>query len=496
MLSLGEKGGIKMYDVAIIGAGIIGSNIARELSKYNLRIILLEKENDVANGTTKANSAIVHAGYDAKPGTLKGKLNALGNRMYENLCKELEVPFKRIGSLVIAFNGEEMKMIKDLYEKGTMNGVPDMKILNKEKLQHLEPNLNDDVVGGLYAPTGGIVGPFELAIALAENAVDNGVELQINSEVKDIQKLEEGYQLFTENGEIKAKHVINAAGLFADSIHNMISTPTFEIIPTRGQYNLLDKNSGKHVNTVIFQCPTSYGKGVVVLPTVHGNLLVGPSAEAVDRKDALESSMEGLSFIKEKAQKTVENIRFNDVITSFAGLRAKTSSGDFIIEESKEAKGFINVAAIDSPGLSSAPAIAEYVVNLLKGIAGEFQKNIHFNPKRRPVVHFIELPDEEKAKLIEKDPRYGRIICRCENITEGEIVDIIKRNAGATTVDGVKRRARPGSGRCQGSFCSPRVMEILARELNVDITEIVKDAKNSYILTGSTKKARVQLQEA
>ncbi|SET28685.1 glycerol-3-phosphate dehydrogenase [Natronincola peptidivorans] len=485
-----------MYDAAIIGAGIIGSNIARELSKYDLKVILLEKDNDVSNGTTKANSGIVHAGYDAEPGTLKAKFNVLGNEMYEKLCRELEVPFRRIGSLVVATKEEDMETIEQLYAKGKANGVPDMKILSKEEAQKLESNLSDNIAGALYAATAGIVGSWEFAIALAENAVDNGVELRLNSEVKDIQKLEESYRLITASGEIQTKYVINAAGLFADAIHNMVSTPTFEIIPNRGQYQLFDKNSGKHVNTVVFQCPTKHGKGVVVLPTVHYNLLVGPNAEAVDSKDALDTSKEGMGFIKEKAKESVKGIRFNEVITSFSGLRAKTPSGDFIIEESKGAKGFINVAAIDSPGLTAAPAIAEYVVNLLKDIAGEFNINKNFRPNRRPSVQFAALSDEEKMKLIEKDPRYGRIICRCENITEGEIVDIIKRNAGATTVDGVKRRARPGSGRCQGGFCSPWVMEILARELNININEIVKDGKNSYILTEATKQPQVQLQEA
>ena len=476
-----------MYDVAIIGAGVVGTAIARELSRFNLKTILIEKENDVANGTTKANSAIIHAGYDPEVGTLKGKLNAPGNAMYDKICEELDVPFKRIGSLVVAFNEEEMEAVHKLYEQGQKFDVPNMEILDAKTLQEMEPNLSKEVVGALHAPSGGIIGPWELAIAMAENAVDNGVELKLNSGVKDIKKLEDGYEILTESGNVKTKYVINAAGLFADKINNMVASPSFEIIPTRGEYHLFDKVAGDQVSKVVFQAPSKVGKGVVVLPTVHGNLLVGPNAEVVDNINAIETTGEGLSFVSKQGTKSVTGLNFGNVITSFAGLRAKTPNNDFIIEESKEAKGFINVAAIDSPGLSAAPAIAEYVADILKEIAGGFEENKDFNPRRRPMTYFIELPDEEKAELIKKDPRYGRVICRCENITEGEIVDIIHRSVGATTVDGVKRRARPGSGRCQGGFCSPRVMEIVARELNKDITEIVKDREGSYILTGATK---------
>ncbi|MCC5911372.1 MAG: NAD(P)/FAD-dependent oxidoreductase [Clostridiaceae bacterium] len=480
-----------MYDIAVIGAGVVGSFIARELSKYNVKVVLIEKENDVANGTTKANSAIVHGGYDATPGTLKAILNAKGNAKFDQVCKDLSVPFKRVGSLVVAFSEEEMETIKSLYERGIENNIPNMKILNREELLQKESNISDEAVGALYAPTGGIVGPWELTIALVENAVENGVELKLNSEIENIQRLEDGYLISLAEEEIKAKYVINAAGLFADKIHNMVSSSTFEIIPNRGQYNLFDKSAGNHVNSVIFQCPTKHGKGVVILPTVHGNLLLGPTAEAVDTKESIETTGDGTQNLRQHAEKTIKNLPFNKVITSFSGLRAKTSSGDFIIEESKEAKGFINVAAIDSPGLSAAPAIAEHVVNILRGIAGELEGKTDFNPARKPFVPFMELSDEEKTEAIKKDPKYGRIICRCENITEGEIVDIIHRKAGATTVDGVKKRARAGMGRCQGGFCGPRVMEIIARELNMKITEVVKDKKTAYILTKETKQKKV-----
>jgi glycerol-3-phosphate dehydrogenase len=471
-----------IYDVAVIGGGIVGTAISRELSKYKLRTVLLEKENDISLGATKANSGVVHAGYDPKYGSLKGKLNVLGNAMYESLCKELDVPFKRIGSLVLGFNEEEMKVIKDLYENGIKLGVPNLQILDKEAAMKVEPNISGKVIGALYAPTAGIVGPWEMAIALMENAMDNGVELKLNNEVINIEKNREGYKIYTSQGKINTKYIINAAGIFTDEIHNMVADPCFKIIPRKGEYHLMDKSEGNKANTVIFQCPTEKGKGVLVLPTVHGNLIIGPNSEIIEEKDDVTTTQKGLEYIKRLGENSVKEIDLSKVITSFSGIRAKTSGRDFIIEEVKGAEGFIDVAGIDSPGLTAAPAIAEYVVNLLEKRIGKLEKNEKFNPNRRKVVRFMELTDNEKKEIISQNPKYGRVICRCENITEGEIIDIIHRNAGATTVDGVKRRARPGSGRCQGGFCLPRVMEILARETNKDIKDIVKDKQGSYIL--------------
>lgn len=476
-----------MYDITIIGAGIIGSFIARELSKYDLKVVVLDKENDIANGTTKANSAIAHAGFDAKPGTLKAKFNVEGNKMFDYICEELEVPFERVGSLVVAFSEEEMDTIKELYERGLANNVPELKILDRDELLEKEPNLSKEAVGALYAPTAGIMSPWELSVALMENAMDNGVELLLNSEVIKIDKLENGFKVHTKDKEIDTKYVVNCAGVYADKIHNMVASPSFTITPRRGQYFLLDKKAGDFVNRVIFQCPTKISKGVVVLPTVHGNLLVGPDAENIDDKSNVETTEDRLKFVKTAAMKTSDKIPFWQVITSFAGLRASSDIGDFIIEEVEEAKGFIDVAGIESPGLSASPAIGKHVAELLKEIDGNFKEKEDFNPRRRKMINFMELSQEEKAELIKKDPRYGRIICRCENVTEGEIVDAIHRNAGARTVDGVKRRVRAGMGRCQGGFCQPRVIEILARELNKDFTEIVKDGPNSNIAIGETK---------
>lgn len=476
-----------MYDVAIIGAGIIGTSIARELAKYDIKTILIDKENDVSNGTTKANSAIVHAGYDANPGSNKAKFNVLGNKMYEELCKELDVPFKKIGSLVLAFDNEDIDTLKELKLKGQTNGVEGLELLTKEEVLNLEPNINKNIKGALYAKSAGIVGPFELSIALAENAVDNGLELILNSEVTDIKLVDHNYKIYINHGEreVESKIVINCSGVYADIISSMICNTDFKITPRRGQYFVLDKSAGEIVNSVIFQCPNRLGKGVLVTPTVHGNLLVGPDAEDIDERDINETSESGLKFISEISKKSVENIPLNKVITSFSGLRATGDKGDFIIEESKEYKNFINVACIESPGLTAAPAIAVYVADMVKKNITNISLKKNFK-QRRKLVRFMDLSTEDKNELIKKDPRYSKLICRCEKITEGEIVDIIHRNVGATTVDGVKRRIRPGMGKCQGGFCMPDIIEILSRELNVSMEEVVKDSLNSKILIEET----------
>ncbi|WP_077369948.1 NAD(P)/FAD-dependent oxidoreductase [Anaerosalibacter sp. Marseille-P3206] len=476
-----------MYDVAIIGAGIIGTFIARELSRYKLSIVLIEKENDISNGCTKANTGIVHAGYDAKPGTKMATFNVKGNPMFDKVCEELDVPFKRIGSLVVGFDEEDENTIRELYERGKINGVPNLQILDRKRVLEMEPNIGDEVIVALYAPTAGIVGPWELAIALAENAIDNGVELFLNNEVKNITKIEEGFIIETVERIVEAECVINCGGIYSDKINNMVSEEKYVVTPRAGQYYVLDKSVGKLTNTTIFECPKPYGKGVVVTPTVHGNMMIGPDNKIVSTKESKETTMEGLRDVKDTAGRSVKGIPFNKTITNFTGLRNDPSTGDFIIGEASDVKGFINVGGIKSPGLTSSPAIAEYVVELVDNVFDGLIKKDDFNPRRRKMTRFEELSEEEKNEIIKENPSYGRIICRCETITEGEIVDSIHRNAGARTVDGVKRRVRPGSGRCQGGFCSPRVMEILARELKVDVVEIVKDSKDSYILTGPTK---------
>lgn len=474
-----------MYDVAIIGAGIVGTSIARELSKYDLSCVVIDKSNDIANGSTKANSGIVHAGYDAKEGTLKAKFNVLGSEMYEGICKELDVPYKRNGSLVLAFSDEDMKHIEMLYNRGLKNGVRELEIIDKNKLLSLEPNLQDNVVGALYAKTGAIVSPFELAIALAENANQNGVEFMLSTAVTRVYKENDLFVITTNKGVVKSQYLVNAAGLFADDINSMFGGQEFRIIPRRGEYCLFDKSVGNMVTRTIFQTPTNKGKGILVSPTVHGNLFVGPNAVEMDKKDDVSTTKEGLEEVIKGGNKSVKGLNPRDIITSFTGVRATPSTGDFVINI--PTKNAVNAAGIESPGLTASVAIAPYVVNLLQEQGLRLNRKSSFISTRQNTKLFINMTDDEKKEVLKQNPMYGRIICRCEHITEGDIISAIKRPLGAKTVDGVKKRVRAGMGRCQGGFCMPRVVEILARELNVSPIEITKLDKDSYILTGETK---------
>lgn len=474
-----------MYDILIVGAGIIGSGVARELSRYNLKIAVLDRDTDVANGTTKANSAIIHAGYDPEPGTLMAKYNIPGNAMYEELCRELHVDFKRNGSLVLAFDEKEKKHLETLLERGEKNGVPGMQILSKEEVKKIEPHVSEEIIAALHAPTAGIVSPWEFTAALIDNAVENGAELFLNTEVVSIGKLEEGFEILTNNGIFKSKNIINCAGVHTDIIHNMIAPPSYRIEPRRGQYYVLDKAQGARVNHTVFQCPNEFGKGVLVTPTTHGNLLVGPDSQGVGDRDNLSTTAEQLEYIRTKGSRSIKDINFRESIRNFSGMRAESDRHDFIIEESA-VKGFFDVAGIKSPGLTAAPAIFPAVVEMIKEAGIILEKKNSFIPPRERKI-FMELSAEEKAELIKKDPAYGRIICRCEMITEGEIIEAVHRPVSATTLDAVKRRCRPGMGRCQGGFCGPRVQEIVARELNIPLEEVMLDKRDSYILTEETK---------
>lgn len=473
-----------MFDVAIIGCGVIGAATAYTLARYQLKVLVLEAENDVADGTTKANSAIIHAGYDPEPGTRMARLDVLGNRLAGEICERLDVPFKRNGSLVLAFSEEEIPHLKKLYSNGVANGVPGIRLLDAAQVRELEPNLSDQVVAALYAPSAGVISPWEYALAMAQVAVRNGVRLERGSRVTAIRKLEgEGYELHTGTGDYQARRVINAAGLHSEEIHNMVAPPSFHIQPTRGQYYLLDKSEGSRVNCVIFQCPTKLGKGILVSPTVHGNLIVGPDAELVDGDDT-STTAAALEQVAELGRKSVPSVDLRASIRNFAGVRANSDRGDFVIEEA--APGFIDLAGIKSPGLSSAPAIALEAVELLKGTGLELREDPDFvDGRRRP--RFKELSEAEKRALIAKDPAYGRVICRCETVTEGEILEAVRAPIPPVSVDGVKRRCSAGMGRCQGGFCGPRVLEILSRELHRDPTEILKDKAGTVILTGQTK---------
>ena len=475
------------YDVAVIGAGVVGSLITRELSKYNIKIALLERANDCAMGATKANSAIVHAGFDAVPGTLKAKLNVRGVELMKKVCSELHVPLKNNEALVVAFSDDEMPHLNELLERGVKNGVPELRIVNREELVKLEPNIGDTAVGALVAPTSSIVCPYELTIAGVENAVTNGAEFLRNCEVKNIKKVDGDFVLDTTLGDITATYVINAAGVHSGEIAALIGDDSIEIVVRHGDYYLLDKSQGSLVSRTIFQCPTKMGKGVLVSPTVDGNLIVGPSAEDIDDGDDVATTPVGLDKIYVNAIKSVPAVSLRNAITSFSGNRAHPTSDDFIIGSSKADKNFINAAGIESPGLSSAPAIAEMVDGIINELSGGFEKKEDFDPIRPEPVRFRHMTTEERAKLIEKNKAYGRIVCRCETITEGEILDAIHAPAGARDVDGVKRRTRAGMGRCQGGFCGSKVVEILARELNVPMNEITKFGGESKIMYHKTK---------
>ena len=475
-----------MYDVIIIGGGVSGAASARELSRYKVRACVLEKEEDVCCGTSKANSAIVHAGYDAAPGSLKAKLNVRGNEMMEQLSEDLDFPFQKTGSLVICLSGEEMPGLQELYDKGVANGVKGLKILDREEVLGMEPNITDDVYAALYAPSAGIVCPFGMNIALAENACTNGVEFRFNTEVLDIRKTENGYEIHTNRGMFQAKCVVNAAGVYADKIHNMVSKKKIHITPRRGEYCLLDKSAGTHVSRTIFSLPTKYGKGVLVTPTVHGNLLIGPTAVDIENKEGTNTTREGLDEVISKAGQNVKNLPMRQVITSFAGLRAHEDGSEFIIGEADDAEGFIDCAGIESPGLTSCPAIGGMVAEILREKLGLEEKE-NFISTRKGILNPNTLAKEEWAELIRKEPAYGNIICRCEMITEGEILDAIRRPLGARSLDGVKRRTRAGMGRCQSGFCSPRTMEILARELHVNMSDITKSGGNSRLVVGVNK---------
>lgn len=475
------------YDVAVIGAGVVGSLITRELSKYNIKVALLERCNDCAMGATKANSAIVHAGFDAVPGTLKAKLNVRGVELMKKVCKELNVPLKNNEALVVAFSEEEMPHLEMLKERGEKNGVPSLRIVRREELVELEPNIGDTAIGALVAPTSSIVCPYELTIAGVENAVTNGAEFLRNCEVTAIAFADDEFKLTTSLGEITAEYVINAAGVHSGEIASLIGDNSIEIVVRHGDYYLLDKSQGSLVTRTIFQCPTKMGKGVLVSPTVDGNLIVGPSAEDIDNGDDVATTSFGLDKIYTNAIKSVPAVSLRNAITSFSGNRAHPTSDDFIIGSSEVNKKFINAAGIESPGLSSAPAIAEMIDGIVNELSGGFEKKAEFDPVRPEPVRFRHMTTEERAKLIEKNKAYGRIVCRCETITEGEILDAIHAPAGARDVDGVKRRTRAGMGRCQGGFCGSKVVEILARELNVPMNEITKFGGESKIMYHKTK---------
>lgn len=475
-----------MYDVIIIGAGVSGCASARELSRYKARICVLEKAEDVCCGTSKANSAIAHAGYDAPVGSLMARLNVQGSQLMEQLSKELDFEFKRIGSLVLCRTQEDRPKLQELYDRGAANGVEGLRIVEQEELRAMEPNISEDAVAALYAPTAGIVCPFGMNIAFAENACANGVEFKFDTEVQGVHKTEKGWAVDTNQGQFEGRCVVNAAGVYADTIHNMVSDKKIKITPRRGDYCLLDKSAGNHVSSVIFALPNKYGKGILVSPTVHGNLLVGPTAIDIENKEGVNTTREGLDQVLERAGESVKNLPMRSVITSFAGLRAHEEKHEFIIGEVEDAAGFVDCAGIESPGLTASPAIGMMVADIVRDLLN-LEENPEFTGTRQGILNPNDLSVTERKELIRKNPAYGNIICRCEMITEGEIIDAIRRPLGAKSLDGVKRRTRAGMGRCQAGFCSPRVMEILARERGLQISEITKSGGGSRIVVGTNK---------
>lgn len=481
-----RKEGNIMYDVVIIGGGVVGCSIARELSKYELTMCVLEKEEDVCAGTSKANSGIAHAGFDAVPGSFKAILNVKGNQMMDRLSKELDIPFRRNGSIVLCFSEDDIPRLVELKENGEKNGVKGLEIIQGNRIWELEPNITDQAAAALYAPSGGIICPFGLTLAMAENANVNGVEFLFDTQVVSIQKTAEGFLVQTNRGEVKTKILINAAGVFGDVFHNMVSEDKLSIIARKGEYLLMDKKAGNFVDKTIFQLPTTMGKGVLIAPTIHGNLLVGPTAEDIEEKENTSTSMQGLATIIKKAGLSAKNVPLHQVITSFSGLRAHEEGDDFVIGEAKDAEGFFDAIGTESPGLTSAPAIGCMIAEMVSGkLDAHFKQN--FNPNRKGIVALAERSKEEIAELIKENPAYGTIVCRCEMVSEGEIIDAIHRPLGAKSLDGIKRRTRAGAGRCQSGFCSPKIIEILARERNVSPLEITKSGKDSKLLTGYNK---------
>lgn len=472
---------MERFDVIVVGAGAVGCATARELSRYDLKILVVEKEEDVCSGTSKANSGIVHAGYDAPAGSRMAQMNVRGNALIHELSRTLDFPFSGNGSLVLCFDEERRGDLQALYERGVQNGVEGLRILSGEQARQMEPALSEQVVAALYAPSAGVVCPFLMTVAFAENAAANGAAFRFLTAVEGIERKADGFLVHTDRGDLEARCVVNAAGVYADTLHNQVSKNKLAITPRRGEYVLLDREVGGLVSRTVFQLPGKMGKGVLVTPTAHGNLLVGPNARDLPDKEDTETTADGLEEIKQKALVSVPGIPYRAVITAFAGLRAHEAGGEFILGEPEDCPGFFDAAGIESPGLTSAPAIGELLAGQIAGRLNAAEK-ADFIATRKGFVQPAKLPPEERAALIAKRPDYGRIVCRCENVSEGEIVDAIRRVPGAVSLDGIKRRVRQGMGRCQAGFCTPRAMEILARELNIPMEQVAKNRPGSELL--------------
>lgn len=475
-----------MHDVVIIGAGITGSAIARELSKYDMSVLVLEKENDVGSGATMANSAIIHSGHDPKPGTLKAQLNVLGNALYDDLENELNIPLLRTGAYLVAHGAEEEKTLETLKSRAAENGVEALDVPLDEAFQK-EPRLSKTITKVVSLPSTKVTFPWEVALALMENAIVNGVQLEKNQTIKSISKQADGFIITTQKDAFKAKYIINAAGVYAEKIAAMIeSSVPYVTQPRKGEYFVIDRRAKGYMNHVIYPVPTEKGKGVLITPQVHGEILVGPTSEITERLDATNTTPEGLAWVRREAIKIADNIPYHQTIRTFAGLRPSIKDYDFYIQESKEAEGFFHVAGIDSPGLTAAPAIGQYVTGLL--LAKErFNKKTDFDPRREKIIPYRTMADEVKKQAFKDDARYGKLVCKCERVTEGDVVRAIHRPVPADSVKAVKKRTRAGAGICQGGYCEHNVIAIIARELSIPKTSVNYYNPNTEILIGESK---------
>lgn len=474
-----------IFDVAIVGAGVIGGMLARELSKYKLSVCILEKDSDVAMSQSRANSGIIHGGYDPIPGTLKAKLNSEGVELLFQAASELSVPCKRNGSMVCAFSAEEEPLIDELFEQGQLNHIPGLKILSGDEARAIEPNLSTAVTKVLHITNAGIICPYDLTIAAVGNAMDNGVTLQRNFKVCSISRKNDIFTVISAGGQqVQSRFLVNCAGGYSDAVAKMAGDDFFTIIPRAGEYMLLDKAEGSRVSHTLFQCPTAEGKGILVSPTVDGNLLVGPTAKVVENPDSNDTTPAGLAEVERLAAKSVPSVNFRQVITSFSGVRASTKGGEFILKASDSVAGLIHAGGIDSPGLTCCVSIAKNLTDILKEQGLSLEEKENWNGHREDPHAFREMRDEKKNVYIQEHPEYGKIVCRCETVTEGEILHAIRSNPPATDIDGVKRRTRSGMGRCQGGFCGPYVMELISRELSIPMEQVTKSGGNSHMVIG------------
>ena len=476
-----------MFDCLVIGAGVVGSLIARKLSSYQLNIAVIEKEPDVGNVVTMANSAIVHSGYDPVPGTLKAKLNVLGNKMFDQIADELDVEFNRCGSLTVALYDSQLPLLEQLAKRSAENGVP-VKILSAKEVLEMEPNINPEVKGALFAPTAGLINPFQLPVHAMENAVDNGAKLYLDEKVIDIKKEGDLFNVICASGNsYQSKVIINAAGIYSEEIHKMIEPVDYQLIPRKGEYFILDHYSDSLVKHTIFPLPSEKGKGILVSPTTGGTYLVGPSAEVTFSKDDVSTDKPTLDEVKRQALDMVPSIPFNQVIRTFSGTRPTPSTHDFIIGFAKSDKKFITCSGIESPGLASSPAIAEYVVDEFVSKVLPLKKKENYNPYVKKRVNLAKMSPKERAEFVKKNPAYGEIICNCEKISLGEILEEFKSSVPPKTIKAVRKRTRAGFGKCQGGFCTPLVTRLIAKEFNLPLNKVLYQYDDSYIVRYKVK---------